>query len=306
MSRVITVFICLLFVHPLFGQLVEWTTASTSTDDTENAFPITMDVDSHGNTYVVGYFFGTMHIQHLALTSLHDYDGFIAKFNTTGVLLWCKPVYSEGRTFMRDIKVDRDGNVVVTVKLTGTGNFLGAVAKDWTLAKVDPNGNVIWLKDVTTNAQQLAGSLMIDSQNNIYVSESRSDNMQTAKLNASGNEQWRRQMNNFGCCIQMINPALALDQNENLIVATKFYGSLQFGSQLFSSEGENLLVARYLKDGTESEALHSEGYNWHSTVHAVSASVDASNNIFITGVIVDGRHRGFCKHCRRIDSCAWR
>ncbi|AFZ60550.1 SBBP repeat-containing protein [Anabaena cylindrica FACHB-243] len=123
--------------------------------------------DSTGNAFITGYTDGTFS----GNTSLGSYDGFVAKYSSTGTLAWVKQFGTTSEDYSIASKTDSAGNTYVT-GWTG-GQFAGNTALggyDGFLAKYNTSGTRLWVKQFGTNSNDYANGLSIDNQGNIYVS----------------------------------------------------------------------------------------------------------------------------------------
>lgn len=118
----------------------------------ENLFhPITLD--SQGNVYVAGGFYDTIDLDPSAavvtLTSVGDFDIFIAKYDASGNYIFAKSMGSLGVDFAYSINIDANGNVILggtfsnTVDFdpdAGIANFTAQALQDAFVAVFSTNG----------------------------------------------------------------------------------------------------------------------------------------------------------------------
>jgi hypothetical protein len=126
-----------------------------------------ISTDSTGNVFITGYTDGTFS----GNTSLGSYDGFVAKYSTTGTLDWVQQFGTTSDDYSIASKTDSAGNTYVTGWTSGqlTGNTaLGGY--DGFLAKYNTSGTRLWVKQFGTNSNDYANGLSIDKLGNIYVS----------------------------------------------------------------------------------------------------------------------------------------
>ncbi|MDD1463724.1 SBBP repeat-containing protein, partial [Dolichospermum sp. ST_sed5] len=126
-----------------------------------------ISTDSTGNVFITGFTDGTFS----GNTSLGSYDGFVAKYSTTGTLAWVKQFGTTSEDYSAASKTDSVGNTYVTGWTSGqfTGNTaLGGY--DGFLAKYDTSGTRLWVKQFGTNSNDYANGLSIDNLGNIYIS----------------------------------------------------------------------------------------------------------------------------------------
>ena len=150
---------------------------------------LSIAVDSSGNTYTSGSFEGTAVFGSGAgtttLTSNGMQDAFVAKHDASGNLLWVKTFGGPRTDQVKDVTVDRDGNVVMAgefygsvdfdpgvgvdslTALANTGpdpqwNWLGAVV--W---KLNSDGNYLWAKAYDGPLFDTGVSVAVDGGGNI-------------------------------------------------------------------------------------------------------------------------------------------
>jgi hypothetical protein len=83
-------------------------------------------VDKQDNFYITGSFEGTIDFDPgpgvNKLTSIYS-DGFIAKYNPGGGLIWVRQIVTSGVCFITSIAVDSQGNLYTTGRFDGTCDF---------------------------------------------------------------------------------------------------------------------------------------------------------------------------------------
>jgi hypothetical protein len=229
-------------------------------------------IDASGNTYVTGYFNGTIDFDPGAgtanLTAVNAGDGFLAKYDASGNYLWAfrfggiapPPASGGGPNMGRNISVDGIGNVVLTGFFYGTSDFdpgpgaatmNAATTGSHFIARYSPTGNYLWAFQF-----QVASSGPVSSGANIY--------------------------------------AMTLDGSGNIVVAGNYYGSIDFdpgpGTASMNSghSGEgSMFVAKYSPSGVYAWAFTIQSGNttkdFYYRADAGDIAVDASNNIYVVG-----------------------
>lgn len=194
-------------------------------------------VDSVGNVYVAGKFFNdsvntnlVTDFKNTTLTARGDANAFVAKLDKDGNQTWIKTFGGTQADEAYNIKVDASGNVYVvgyydnnasngaSVLDFNGANFAGigvSVTRDIFVAKLDTNGNQLWIKKLGGSNTEQYPVLAIDSSGNVYVSgqfynsstnsqgvldfsgaflngktSTASSDVFIAKLNTSGVQQW--------------------------------------------------------------------------------------------------------------------
>jgi subtilisin-like proprotein convertase family protein len=122
-----------------------------------------LDVDSNSNVYVSGSTNGSL----LGATNLGGYDAFVTKIDSNGNNVWNRQFGSTGNDFGRGIKVDQDGNVIVSGILgenNGAGNYSSFITE------FDSNGNrAKWTELISSSDWNSFGQMAFDNNNSLYV-----------------------------------------------------------------------------------------------------------------------------------------
>jgi Beta-propeller repeat/Head domain of trimeric autotransporter adhesin len=130
-------------------------------------------VDNSGNVYVAGSFQGTT-INSTNITGLGNTDGYVAKFQSNGLLLWAKPIGGASYDSARSVAVDSSGNVYVAGSFQGTTisptNIISAGMDDVYVGKWNVSGVHQWSKRIGGIGSDLANSIRIESSGDVLVS----------------------------------------------------------------------------------------------------------------------------------------
>jgi hypothetical protein len=122
-----------------------WTSCAGSSGNDEVAAIIT---DNDQNSYITGFFTGTMYFDDITITAGGDTDIFVAKLDSDGAWQWAATFGGSGADSGADIAVDTSGNIYVAGFYTGTVNFGAGVlassgGKDMFVLKLDSSGNPV-------------------------------------------------------------------------------------------------------------------------------------------------------------------
>lgn len=153
-----------------------WSWAASLGTSTTTFTLLTIATDAGGNTYVAGSFSQPLTLATgTVLTSMGGEDGFIAKYSSTGILLWYRQLtgpYSD--TFQR-VVTDAAGKVTL-VGLASNGSQLGSTTLNTNklgqvliLAQLDTQGQPLYLREVGSGALY-AADLALDDTGNCYIS----------------------------------------------------------------------------------------------------------------------------------------
>lgn len=170
-------------------------------------------VDSNNNLIVVGGTSGNLFGAQGGSgdSSSADGDAFVAKFSSTGSLIWSKQLGTQQVDSADGVAVDSQNNIYVigstSGSLFGTNNGVGS--SDVFLTKYDGDGNQLWSKQfggsydtVKGSSEDLGEAIALDNQGNIYVGGMTDDLFDpntngydafVAKLDPSGNILWGKQ-----------------------------------------------------------------------------------------------------------------
>jgi hypothetical protein len=136
-------------------------------------------VDAVGNTYVAGGFSQTIALNGgTTLTSQGGQDGFVAKYDPAGNLLWSRQLKGTGNEYFQKLVADPSGGVTL-VGLAGDGTQLSTstfntsnFSSSLILAQLDAQGQVQSLREIGAGSLLLPASIARDAAGSYYVSGS--------------------------------------------------------------------------------------------------------------------------------------
>jgi hypothetical protein len=132
-------------------------------------------VDPDGNIVVVGEFEGALDLGEGSLTSAGETDIFVAKFDSSGELVWGKRFGDAAFQRPERVAVGPGGGVVVSGSFEGTLNFGGpplvsAGNEDAFIVSFGPSGDHIWSKRFGDgNFDQVATGVVMDNAGALFV-----------------------------------------------------------------------------------------------------------------------------------------
>jgi hypothetical protein len=150
--------------------------------------------DKNGNTWMAGFFNQTCEFDpgpetHL-LKSYNTFDGFLAKYNSSGDFIFVRHFTNEGTNgnlpVINALKVDPSGNVYLSGYFSGTANFAASGsefyltstpgnqqdASDLFLAKYGSEGNLIYAFKIGGGGSEKVNDMEIDGSGNVYLTGS--------------------------------------------------------------------------------------------------------------------------------------
>ncbi|MFD2523920.1 NHL repeat-containing protein [Emticicia soli] len=308
--------------HDKNGSLL-WATQIGGSGGNQEILDIALD--NTGNIAVTGYlryatnFYSTNGGESAYTTSSSYEQIFVAKYNSSGVLIWYK-VFSSGGNFHsrgKGVTFDSAGNIL------STGNYRGTVAFDgfslsstsgtddiFTAKHNAANGNIIWVKTAGSGNNGESGfELVCDASNNVYVLghyagtamfgespntvtfTSRGDiDIFVMKYTASGDFTWAK---TAGSVVEESMGGITYSAAANAIyICGSYKNALSFGPGLGtnslttvgSTSYFNGFLAKYDLNGN---ILWATRHGNTSSYHNFSGDidVDANGNPYITGTL---------------------
>ena len=203
-----------------------------------------VSIDAGGNIFIAGFFEGNFFFGGNTYTSVGQEDVFIAKLDPGGNPIWFVQEGGAASDLAYAVKVDVNGDAVITGQFSGTadfgGNILTGVQEDVFIAKYNgTNGSLIWVQQGTASHSDRGVSVCTDENANVYVTGQFSDtitfdvphnynlvnSIYVIKFDPNGNEQWFRVaaggLTNFSFDIES-------DYNGYTYLTGDFTGTLQF------------------------------------------------------------------------------
>jgi hypothetical protein len=208
-----------------------------------------ISVDKQGNVFATGEFTGSLSFGSQKVESASNLkDIFLAKYSSSGNLLWAKSFGSTGADYGRGIGADAADNIYFTGVFSGSVKFgsktLNSVggSKDLFLAKADASGNIIWVRQMGGSGADEGCELEVDEAGNSYITgefpgsatfgsttfkSAGYRDMFIAKYDSQGNLIWVKQAGGDG---DDVNYAIAVDTVAKVSVTGTFTGSATFGN----------------------------------------------------------------------------
>jgi hypothetical protein len=302
----------------------QWSKRVASTDNSEDELSTGLAIDSAGNVYVTGWFDGENDFGGIVLTNTTTggQDIFVAKYDSTGALVWVQQAGSDTPSWNggRGIGVDTNGNVYVTGQFFGNASFgtniVSALTnQEFFLAKYDSSGTVQWVRQSTGgNGTSCLGwsdgvygtGLAVDGAGNSYgvgfaanvttcgtmikfgtnsLLNTNVDGASTflVKYDNGGNVKWLQLLSSSN---EVYATKVAVE-SVNVYVRGGFQQNLRIGtSNLTATSSEDCFVAKF-SDPNAGLLM------WvQRTTGAQSAeggvAVDQSDNVYISGPFVGG------------------
>ncbi|WP_437960611.1 SBBP repeat-containing protein [Sorangium sp. So ce119] len=212
-------------------------------------------------------------------------------------LAWTTAFKQTGDVHLMDIASDADGNMFVTGAFLDTitigGDTLSSASTtDILLLKLSPTGEPLWSKKFGDSYPDEPWTLAVDFKGNPILSGISDSGIDfgdgplpagpfIAKLDASGKRIWTKGPEGGGIS------AVAIDANDDVIVAGSFSRPIDFGSGPIQPDGDSDIFVAKLDGATGlvtapgcwARRLGRSG----ASVNAAAIATDRSNNIFMAG-----------------------
>lgn len=231
-------------------------------------------------------------------------DIFVVKLDEQGSSIWAR---TYGNGYGNDVSHDKFGNIYITGAMTQSSpnqfdsiTIIAESSWDSYLAKIDPNGNVIWAKNGGKIGNDNEGyNIATDSLGNTYMigqffpdsinfmgiplnnNSNVLDDYYLAKINSMGFIEWVR---NDGGLSHEFAYGLDTDSLGNVYIAGTFWSSevVLDADTIISSGDKKMAVVKYNNNGD---------YLWHKTTqnangndnYAQNIAVNSAGDIFING-----------------------
>jgi chitodextrinase len=269
--------------------------------DAADQFGTAIAVDTSGNVYVTGYFYGTVDFGGGPLTS-NGYEIVLAKYTTNGVHVWSRALGGSSSDMGQAIAVDASGNVLVAGQFASTVDFGGgpltsAGGYDGFLAKYTTNGAFAWARRVGGASLDTVTGLGIDSSGNPTIvgyfqgtsnfgganlTSAGASDIFVARYTAAGAHQWSAR---YGDADDQRAYGAGVDGAGNVAITGYFAGSISFGGPTFTNVGgADIFVAKLSATGAH---IWSRAVGATGTYGAIgeSVAIDASGNVVLTGEV---------------------
>lgn len=307
-------FLVLIHFFNMNSQNLQWDWVQTNQNSAQSGAN-TSASDSQGNLYVGGAFntptmvFDTYTLNN---TSSFGQQIFLAKYSSSGVLLWARTLNHNNYAIIRSMTVDLNDNLIITGDFTDTIILDSIIITNANignttifLAKVSPSGSVDWAtgfgRTITTSGYTYPYDVKTDSAGNIYLTGlfSFSDfmidgsvsltsggfkNFFLLKCSSNGDVLWAKEAIMTGGGYYGGNGTrITVDNNDNVLMSVGFTNSILIESSFLSNTGlqlKSILVAKYNSIG---ELQLTKKYPSQGYVDTYDIKTDSNNSIYLLG-----------------------
>jgi hypothetical protein len=229
-------------------------------------------LDSSGNCHVTGHYNSDALFDSIALSSSLTYEMFVAKYDSSGKVLWVRSAGGAGALHLGlGIAADSAGNSYCTGRFFNTltlGPYTfdaGDAEQKAFIAKIDPDGSFLWAHEIGSGSYYGAGEdIAVDRNGDACVagqfrSTIRFGSIEHTYNNAlnyavlivrydsAGTYLWSARSD--GQEQSASSSKLCLDDNGNAYVTGEFSGTIGFGSTSLSGPRKSAFVAKLDRNG---------------------------------------------------------
>ena len=194
------------------------------------------------------------------------------------------------------VAVDASGNVYISGRTLGDLGGPNAGDYDVFLSKFDSSGSLLWTTQIGTGSYDDSRSVAVDASGNVYISGTTEGDLGgpnaggydvfLSKFDSSGNQLWTTQI---GTSRRDRSYSVAVDASGNVYISGDTGGDLG-GPNAGESDA---FLSKFDSDGNE---VWRRQIGTGSTDWSTSVAVDASGNVYISGVTegdLGGPNAGF-------------
>ncbi|MCP4442281.1 MAG: T9SS type A sorting domain-containing protein [Aureispira sp.] len=265
----------------------------------ESALAITLSQDSL--IYISGYYTGSLTFGNTTLVSKGNRDLFIAKYDTSGNILWAQSIGGPGPDETARLVTDGAGSVYVSgiirdAIFLDNDTIYSQGHYDAFLAKYNSNGQLQWAKMVGSAVSDYCKSVVWDGYDKLYItgwfgkkgtfgsqqlSSRGEEDMFLTQFDTSGNILWTQQ---YGGVFDDRAYDIAIDDNREIYLVGTLDSIFNIGTDTFSN--------RHLNRPTNILLLHLDStgqYKWGKSIGYVfndfcfDVELGDSNAIYLTG-----------------------
>ncbi|MDJ0516928.1 MAG: DUF4347 domain-containing protein [Trichodesmium sp. MO_231.B1] len=266
--------------------------------------------DSNGNVWTTGFFEGSIDIDsdgNNDLTSNGEEDGYIAKFDSSGNLLFSQNIGGSGSDHGFGINIDSNGNVWATgefqgsidIDSDGNNDLTSNGLSDSYLAKFDSNGNLLFAENIGGSSNEGGYGIATDSNGNVWAT---GFFFGSIDINGDGNndligngsfDSYVAKFDNNGDLVFAQNIGggstdwgygIATDSDGNVWATGYFSGSIDIDSDgdndLTSSGSEDSYIAKFDSNG---DLVFAQNIGGSSNDFGRGIAIDSNGNVWVTG-----------------------
>ncbi len=291
----------------------EWSKAAYSSTGNMEDRPISIVSDNEDFIYSAGHFkSSSMMFDTIALSNVSESvssDVFLAKYSPLGEIIWAKSFGGQSYEWVADMAVDANGDLYMTGQFRsdtfsiGQTTLINNGVADIFLFKVNPQGEVLWAKNIGGTTEDQGVALAVDLLGNVIlvsdfespsitlgtetvsnsVFSGYSKDILICKYDGDGNLIWAKTLK--GDSADNVSD-VAVDLDGNIIVSGRFNSPVLTDGEAIMTNDKvvALFVMKYSASGA---FLWSDSWAGSSSNNGRSVSTDAEGNIILLANLGD-------------------
>jgi hypothetical protein len=225
------------------------------------SYPAAIHADIYNNIYTTGRFYDTLIVDYDTLIS-HQWDPYLIKYDTAGILLWAKSFGGNDFDCGSSISSDLTGNVYLGGYFKSDTILMDPLylvndtvnnSADIFTSKYDTDGNLLWAKRYGGVKEDICKSITSDAQGNTYITgsfypDSTNCDILVFKNDPSANTVWSFSGTGHNYNIGF---GITADLNGRVYLTGALGSSLILGDSIFyNSGGIDMFLAKLSDDIT--------------------------------------------------------
>ena len=280
----------------------EFSPYTTSGGNIGDDYGYDIHADNLGNILISGSFASdSLFFPNDTLLNTTNSATFLAKYRSNGDHQWSIVVGSVGDASISTLSTDKSGNIYIGGSFTETFLSLqhlsisGSNTLNLFMAKLDPNGKVVWLEGSSGEERSITVSMKEDVDHNLYVlgrfqagdlvlegdtlKHSGGVDVFIAKYGSTGNLIWSRQLHGSG---NDIPTALDIGENHDIYLLGYFNSdTLRYGNNHIVNQGLNDVFAVKMNSSGQFDWMKRYGSTDSDFSRDITVADDQT--IFLTG-----------------------
>lgn len=274
--------------------------------------------DNEGNILCLGFFRGNPDFnpgtERLTLNSNGTEDIFISKWKPNGELIWAKNFGGKREDRGIQMTVDLESNIYIVGYFREQiqfdqnkpeSRFFTKGFSDGFILKLNPDGEVLWVRQIGGNLEDIPKSIIVDQEKNLWVTgyfqgvcRFYEDSMHLTELNSKGvNDIFLIKLNSDGNSLKFMqwggklddqSVALMSDQDGNIFLTLNFLDSIDVdpgpGETIVSAKGTGDILILKLDD--KGDLIDFGQVQSAGLVNNIGAVMDLNGNVLLTGFFV--------------------
>ena len=246
--------------------------------------------------YMTGNFYGTIVFDHILITSNGNNDAFLVKYDLDGNAKWARSGGGNDNDFGKSVAIDPNGNIYMTGSFIsaakfGTTNIISKGDYDIFLAKYDPQGTLLWIKNFGSVLEDVGYGVACGKSGDVTITGTFRDTADfggrklyskgrvdifIAQYTTDGDLKWVQQA---GDTAYGDLPSVVMDNAENVYVTGRFYFDTPGVVPDCDGIG-NIYIAKYNKTGVR-QWMKCAGNGGEESGNAIA--VDSSGYVYVAG-----------------------